>query len=90
MSLPGRILFLMWGDLVITDVKLSRGLYFDIFNTDANLRSRQTFFTVSDTGSTMCKQGSHDHFRHFEYLIVAIAQILNEIWQFKISVYFGT
>ena len=50
----------------------------------------ELFFTGSDTGSWICQQDSHEHFRHFEYLIAATAEILPEIWQLTILVHFGT
>ena len=40
------------------------------------------------TGSWIYQKDSHEHFRHFERLIDAVAQILTEIYQFQILTYF--
>ena len=50
----------------------------------AILSLRQFFFIGSYTGSWIYQTDSHEHFGHFELLIDALAQILTEIYQFKI------
>ena len=70
--------FHIWGE-----VKLKLCLIFKIFKTAAILSSRQTFFTGSYTGSWIYQKDSHEHFRHFELLIDALAQLLTEIYQFQ-------
>ena len=46
--------------------------------------ARQTFFTWCYTGSWICQNDSHGHFRHFELLIDTVTQILTEIYQFQV------
>ena len=62
--------------------------YFKIFKMAAILSSRQTFFTGNNTGSWIYQKDSHAHFRHFEPLIDALAQILTEIYKFQNLTYF--
>ena len=52
----------------------------------AILRSRQTFFTGSDTGSWIYQQDNHWHF----LFIDALAEILMGIYQFQYLAYFVT
>ena len=51
-------------------------------------RARDKPFYRNDTGSWIYEQDSHDHFKHFEYSIDAIADILTAIRQFKFLVSF--
>ena len=46
------------------------------------------FFTGNYTGSWIYQKDCHEHFRHFELLIDALAQILTEIYQFQNLTYF--
>ena len=46
--------------------------------------ARQTFFTVSYTGSWIFQKDSHEHFRHFELFIDAVIQILMRYINVKI------
>ena len=50
--------------------------------------ARHTLFTGYYTGSWIYQKDSHEHFRHFKFLIDAVAQILTEIYQFKKLTYF--
>ena len=52
--------------------------------------ARDKLFTGSYTGSWIYQKDSHEHFRHFELLIDALAQILTEIYQFQNLTYFVT
>ena len=45
--------------------------------------ARDKLFTGSNTGSWIYQKDSHEHFRHFELLVDALAQILTEIYQFQ-------
>ena len=56
--------------------------YFKIFKMAAILSSRQNFYLK------LYRKDSHEHFRHFELLMDAIAQILTEIYQFQNLTYF--
>ena len=42
-------------------------------------RLRQTFFTWIDAWSWISQQDNHGNFRHFEYMIDAIAEILMDV-----------
>ena len=44
-------------------------------------------FTTSDTGIWICYKDSHEHLWHFELLIGALAQILTDLFHFKILTY---
>ena len=52
--------------------------------------ARDNFFTGSYTGSWIDQIDSHEHFRHFELLIDALAQILTEICHFQNLTHFVT
>ena len=52
--------------------------------------ARDKHFTGSCTGSWIYQKGSHEHFRHFELLIDAVAQISTEVYQFQNLTYFVT
>ena len=78
-----------WDDPVIFDVKLKLCLIFGHFQNGCHFEVATNFFTVSDTGSLIYQQDNNNHFRQFQYLIDAIAQILIKIWQFEIAVYLG-
>ena len=56
--------------------------YFKSFKIAAILSSQHTFFTESYTGRWIYQNDSHEHYRYFELLINALAQILMEIYQF--------
>ena len=62
--------------------------YFKIFKMATILSSRQTFLPEIIAGSWIYQKDSHEHFRHFELLIDALAQILAEIYQFQNLTYF--
>ena len=48
------------------------------FQNGRNFELATNFFTGSYTGSWIYKKGCHGHFRHFELLVDAVAQILTE------------
>ena len=50
--------------------------------------ARDKLFTGSYTGSWIYQKNRHEHFRHFELLIDALAQILPEIYRFQNFTYF--
>ena len=52
--------------------------------------ARDKLFTGNYTGSWIDQKDSHEHFRHFELLIDALAQILTEIYHFQNLTYFVT
>ena len=79
---------IIWDDLFISEVKLKLCLIFQNFKMATILSSRQTFFTGSYTGRRIYQTDSHEHFRHFELLIDALAQILMEIYHFQNLTYF--
>ena len=64
--------------------------YFKIFKMADILSSRQTVFTRSHPGSWIYQKDSHEHYRHFEHLIDAVAEILTEVYQFQNLTYFVT
>ena len=79
---------IIWDDLFISEVKLKLCLIFRNFKNCRHFELATNFFTGSYTGSWRCQQDSHEHFRHFELLIHALAQILTEISQFQILTYY--
>ena len=81
-----KILFfgIIWDDLFITEVKLKLCLIFENFQNGRHFELATNFFT----GSWIYQKDSHEHFRHFEFLIEAVAQILKEIYQFQNLTYF--
>ena len=81
-----KILFLAYFGTIFSYLRSNWSCvkYFKIFNLAAILNSRQTFFT----GSWIYQKDSHAHFRHFELLINALAQILTEIYHFQNLTYF--
>ena len=85
-----NIFGIIWDGLFISEVKLKLYLIFKNFKMAAILSSRQTFVTGSCTGSWIDQKDSHQHFRHFELLIDALAEILTEIYQFQNSTYIVT
>ena len=83
---------IIWDDLFISEVKLKLCLIFQNFQNGRYFELATNFFTGSYTGSWTYQKDSHEHFRHFELLIDALAQILTEIYQFqkKFVTYFVT
>ena len=79
---------IIWGDLFISEVKLKLCLIFQNFQNSRHCDLATNFFTGSYTGSWIYQKDGHEHFRHFELLIDAVAQILTEIYQFKNLTYF--
>ena len=73
--------FHMWGQIEAV-------LIFQNFQNGRHFEHATNFFTGSYTGSWIYQADSHQHFRHFELLIVAVAQILAEICQFQNLTYF--
>ena len=67
-------------DLFISEVKLKLYSIFQNFENGRHLELATNFFTGSDTGSWIYTKDSHQHFRYFEILIDALAQILTEIY----------
>ena len=71
--------------IFISEVKLNLYSIFEHFQNVRHFHVATNIFTGSDTGSSICQQDSHEHFRHFELLIDVVAQILTEIYSnFKI------
>ena len=81
---------IIWDDLFISEVKLKLCLIFQNFQNGGHFEFATNFFTGSYTGSWTCQKDIHQHFRYFELLIDALAQILTEICQFKKLTYFVT
>ena len=74
----------------ISGVKLKLCLIFQNFQNGHYFELATNLFTGSYTGSWIDQKHSHKHFRHFEDLIDALAQILTEIYQFQNLTYFVT
>ena len=53
------------------------------FQNGRHFELATNFFAGSHTRSRIYQKDSHEHFRHFELLIDALAQILTEIYQFQ-------
>ena len=87
-----KILFfgIIWDDPFISEVKLKLCLLFQNFQNGHYFELATNFFTGSYTGSWIDQKDSHEHFRHFELLIDALAQILTEIYHFQNLTYFVT
>ena len=87
-----KILFfgIIWDDLFIFEVKLKLCLIFQNFQNGCYFELATKFFTGSHTGSWIYQKDSHEHFRHFELLIDALARILTEICKFQNLTYFVT
>ena len=81
---------MIWDDLFISEVKLKLCLIFQNFQNGHYFELVTNFFTWSYTGSWIDQKDSHEHFRHFEFLIDALAQILMEIYHFQNLTYFVT
>ena len=77
---------IIWEDLFISEVKLKLCLIFQNFQNGRHFELATNFFT----GSWIYQKDSHEHFRYFELLIDAVAQILKEIYQFQTLTYFVT
>ena len=82
------VLGIMLDDLFISEVKLKLCLIFRNFQKGRHFELATNFFTGSYTGSWINQRDSHEHFRHFELLIDAVAQILTEIYHFQNLTYF--
>ena len=85
-----KILFfgIIWDDLFISEVKVKLCLIFQNFQNGRHFELATNFFTGSFTGSWIYQKDSHEHIRHFEFLIDAVAKILKEICQFQNLTYF--
>ena len=70
----------IWDDLFISEVRLKLCWIFQNFQNGRHFELATNFFTGNYTGSWIYQKDSHEHFRHFELLIDALAQILTEIW----------
>ena len=83
-----KILFfgIIWDDLFISEGKLKLCLIFQNFQNGHYFELATNFFT----GSRIDQKDNHEHFRHFELLIDALAQILTEIYHFQNLTYFVT
>ena len=81
---------IIWDDIFISEVKLKLCLIFQNFQNGHYFELATNFFTGSYTGSWIDQKDSHEHFRHFELLIDALAQILTEIYHFQNLTYFVT
>ena len=79
---------IIWDDLFISDVKFRLCLIFKKNQNGRRFELATNFFTGSCTGSWIYQNDSHKHFRHFELLIDAVAQILTQIYQFQNLTYF--
>ena len=77
-----KLLFILWDDLCISEVKLKLCLIFQNFQNGRHFEP-DIFFTGSYTGSWIDQKDSHEHFRHFELWIDAVTEILTEINQFQ-------
>ena len=80
-----KILFfgIIWDGHFISEVKFKLCLIFQNFQNGRYFELATNFFTGSYTGSWIYQKDNHEHFRHFELLIDALAQILTEIYQFQ-------
>ena len=81
---------IIWDNIFISEVKLKLCSIFQNFQNGRHFELATYFFTGSYTGSWIYQKDSHEHFRHFELLIDALAQILTEIYQFQNLTYFVT
>ena len=81
---------IIWDDLFISEVKVKLCLIFQNFQNGLYFELATNFFTGSYSGSWIDQKDSHEHFRHFEFLIDALAQILTEIYHFQNLTYFVT
>ena len=70
-----KILFfgIIWDDHFISEVKFKLCLIFQNFQNGRHFELATNFFTGSYTGSWIYQNNSHEHFRHFEFLIDALA-----------------
>ena len=81
---------IIWDDLFISEGKLKLCLIFQNFRNGHYFELATNLFTGSYTGRRIYQTESHEHFRHFELLIDALAQILTEIYHFQNLTYFLT
>ena len=89
--MKNTFLDIIWGrHLIISKVKPKLCLIFQILQNGHLFELATNFFIRSDTGSWRYQQCSRWHFRYFELLIDALAQILTGIYQFQILTYFVT
>ena len=77
-------------NFVISEVKLKLCLIFQNFQNGSHFELATNVFTGSYIGSWIYQKDSHEHFRHFEFLIDAVIQLLTEIYQFQNLTYFVT
>ena len=70
---------IIWDDFLISEINWKLCLIFWHFQHGCHFDVATNFFTGRDTGSWICQKDSHNHFRHFKNLILAIAEILLEI-----------
>ena len=75
---------IIWDDLFIYEVKMKLRFIFKNFQNSRHFKVATHFFTGSNTGSCIYQQDSHEHFRYFELLIDALAEILMDISQFTL------
>ena len=78
----------IWDDLFISEVRLKLCWIFQNFQNGRHFELATNFFTGNYTVSWIYQKDSHEHFRHFELLIDALAQILTELYQFQNLTYF--
>ena len=79
---------IIWDDLFVFEVKLKLCSIFQNLKNGRHFELATNFFTGSYTRGWTYQKDSHEHFRHFEFLVDAIAQILTEIYQFQNLTYF--
>ena len=60
---------IIWDDLFISEVKLKLCLIFQNVQNGRLFELATNFFTGSYTGRRIYQKDSHEHFRHFEFLI---------------------
>ena len=88
-SSPWQKMFgIILDDLFISEVRLKLCQIFQNFHNGRHFELVTIFFTGNYTGSWIYQKDSHEHFRHFELLIDALAQIVTEIYQFQNLTYF--
>ena len=77
--MKNTFLGIIWDDLFISEVKLKLCSIFQNFQNGRHFELARNFFTGSYTGSWIYQKDRHWHFRHFQLLMDALAQILTEI-----------
>ena len=85
---------IIWDDLIIWEVRLKLCLIFNFFLKWPPFWARdKRFLPKFHNGSWIYQNDSHEHFWHFEYFIVAVAQILTgdiSISKFELCYYLVT